>query len=232
MTMLSVRSLSARYGALSVLFGVDFDLAEAQTLALIGANGAGKTTTFSVLSGLTEATHGEIRLAGVSLVGLTPRTIVKHGLVMVPEGRRLFASLSVEDNLLVGGHCGRKGAWSLSRLYQTFPQLKEFRHRAATALSGGQQQLVAIGRALMANPSVLLCDEVSLGLSPAAVDIVYGALRRVRSEGVSIILVEQDIARSLAESDSFACMRHGRIVLNGPSKAADRAEIATAYFGG
>ena len=229
--MLSVRSLHARYGALSVLFGVDIELGEGETLALIGANGAGKSTTFGVVCGLLPASAGEVRLAGRSLSGLSSQQIVSDGLIMVPEGRKLFASLSVEENLLVGAYCRRGGPWTLGRIYDLFPTLKELRRRPSSALSGGQQQLVAIGRALMGNPAVLLCDELSLGLSPLAVDTVYAGLRQVRTGGVSIIVVEQDIGRALAESDSFACMRHGRIVLSGASRGSNRAAISSAYFG-
>jgi branched-chain amino acid transport system ATP-binding protein len=229
--MLSVRNLQARYGALAVLFGVDFDLAEAGTLALIGANGAGKSTAFGVICGLTPATAGEVLFAGKSLLGQSAEEIVRDGLVLVPEGRCLFASLSVEENLLIGSYCGRKGPWNLSRIYEAFPSLLELRARPSYALSGGQQQLVAVGRALMANPAVLLCDELSLGLSPLAVQAVYAGLQKVKREGVSIILVEQDIARALAESDRFVCMRHGRAVMSGSSRDADRAEISDAYFG-
>ena len=229
--MLSVRNLEARYGALSVLFGVDLEVPEGQTLALIGANGAGKSTTFNTICGLLPATGGDIALAGRSLLGMSAEAIVSEGLIMVPEGRRLFPSLSVEENLLVGAYRKRKGQWTLARIYELFPTMVEFRDRPSTALSGGQQQLVAIGRALMGNPQLLLCDELSLGLSPLAVDVVYGGLRKVREGGVSVIIVEQDIARALSESDSFACMRHGRIALAGPSRSADRAAISAAYFG-
>jgi branched-chain amino acid transport system ATP-binding protein len=229
--MLSVHDLTAKYGALNVLFGVSFDLAKGGALALIGSNGAGKTTTFSLMTGLLAAEGGEIVLDGVSLRGRSARDIVSRGLIMVPEGRRLFPSLTVEENLLIGAYGKRPGPWHLKRVYELFPMLVGLKSRAAQALSGGQQQLVAIGRALMANPDVLLCDELSLGLSPAAVDSVYAGLKAVRQDGVSMILVEQDIARALAESDSFVCMRHGKIVLSGPSSHADRAAISSAYFG-
>ena len=229
--MLSVKNLQARYGALSVLFGVDLEVAEGQTLALIGANGAGKSTTFNTICGLLPALGGSVALAGRSMLGMSAEAIVNEGLIMVPEGRRLFPSLSVEENLLVGAYRKRKGPWTLPRIYELFPTVSEFRHRPATALSGGQQQLVAIGRALMGNPRLLLCDELSLGLSPLAVDVVYGGLRKVHEGGVSVVIVEQDIARALAESDGFACMRHGRIALSGRSREADRAAISAAYFG-
>lgn len=229
--MLWARDLTAKYGALNVLFGVSFGLARGSALALIGSNGAGKSTTFAVLTGLLGADGGDVELGGVPLLGRRPRDIVSQGLIMVPEGRKMFPSLSVEENLLVGSYVKRPGPWNLKRIYELFPQLVALKGRPSHALSGGQQQLVAIGRALMANPEVLLCDELSLGLSPAAVDSVYLGLREVRKNGVSMILVEQDIARALAESDNFACMRHGKIVLTGASANADRAAISHAYFG-
>jgi branched-chain amino acid transport system ATP-binding protein len=229
--MISIRNLKASYGPMPVLFGINLDLDEGQTLALIGSNGAGKSTTFSVLCGLLRASEGTVRFAAHDLNVLSATQIVETGLIMVPEGRRLFPSLSVEENLLVGAHAGRKGPWTLQAIYELFPALTTFRDRPSGELSGGQQQLVAIGRALMANPLVLLCDELSLGLSPAAVDIVYSALEKVREQGLTTIIVEQDIARALSFSDRFACMRHGEIVLTGGSASADRAAISSAYFG-
>ncbi|MDQ0137809.1 branched-chain amino acid transport system ATP-binding protein [Neorhizobium galegae] len=229
--MISITDLRAAYGPLPVLFGFDLNVARGETLALIGANGAGKTTTFAVMTGRLKPQAGSVSVAGRDIAGLTPMDIVSHGLALVPEGRQLFPSLTVEENLAVGAHSRRPGAWNLERIYEIFPTVAEFRKRPSTALSGGQQQLVAIGRALMSNPEVLLCDELSLGLSPAAVDVVYSALQKLRGAGLTTVVVEQDIARALAFSDRFACMRHGRIVLSGPSAAADRTEISNAYFG-
>ncbi|MDD7972962.1 ABC transporter ATP-binding protein [Roseinatronobacter alkalisoli] len=229
--MISINDLHAGYGALSVLFGVSLHVAEGQTLALIGSNGAGKTTTFSVLTGFVKPRSGKVTLNGSVISGLTPTDIVSMGLAMVPEGRRLFPSLTVEENLMIGAHCDRKGTWDLQRVYSVFPTLEPLRKRPSSSLSGGQQQLVAIGRALMSNPIVLLCDELSLGLSPAAVDVVYTAISRLRAEGMTLIIVEQDISRALASSDIYACMRHGGIPLSGPSAGADRAQISSAYFG-
>ena len=229
--MLEISKLKAAYDALPVLFGVDLSLSDGECLALIGANGAGKSTTFACLTGLLSPTGGEIRFGGEPISGRSPQAVLAGGIAMVPEGRRLFPSLTVEENLKVGAYLGRKGPWTRERVYATLPMLANLRRRPSTALSGGQQQLVAVGRALMGNPSLLLCDEISLGLSPAAVDDVYEGLASVQAEGVAMILVEQDIARALGESDRFACMRHGRIVLAGESQSADRAEISDAYFG-
>lgn len=229
--VLSIRNLQANYGSLKVLFGIDLELGEGETLALVGANGAGKTTLFSILTGLLPAASGEVHLRHQSVSGFSARQLVAQGIAMVPEGRKLFPSLSVEENLMTGAYAGRPGPWTLSRIYDLFPTLAPLKNRPSPALSGGQQQLVAIGRALMANPIVLLCDELSLGLSPSAVDTVYAGLRTVREEGVSMVIVEQDIARALAESEQFACMRHGQIALSGASKGADLAAISAAYFG-
>lgn len=228
--MLSVTDLDVGYGALPVLFGVDLSVADGETLALIGSNGAGKSTLFSAICGLLHPADGDITLDGQTLLDKSPAARVDLGIVMVPEGRRLFPSLTVEENLLLGAHRRRPGQWSLEKVYSVFPTLADFRTRASQALSGGQQQLVAIGRALMANPRILICDELSLGLSPAAVDIVYAGLRGVKA-GMSIVLVEQDVTRALAESESYACIRHGEIVLRGRSQEADRTQIAHAYFG-
>jgi len=229
--MITVTDLRAGYGPLPVLFGISLEMSRGETLALIGANGAGKTTTFAVLTGRIKPQSGHVTLRGGDISSMSPMQIVGAGLSMVPEGRQLFPSLTVEENLLVGAHCRRSGRWTLERVYEIFPTVAEFRKRPSTALSGGQQQLVAIGRALMSNPDVLLCDELSLGLSPVAVDTVYVAFDRLRSEGLTTILVEQDIARALSVSNRFACMRHGQIVLTGASANADRAEISHAYFG-
>ncbi|ASW04999.1 ABC transporter ATP-binding protein [Rhizobium sp. 11515TR] len=229
--MISITDLRAAYGPLPVLFGFDLNVARGETLALIGANGAGKTTTFAVMTGRLKPQTGSVSVNGRDISGLTPMDIIAHGLALVPEGRQLFPSLTVEENLLVGAHSRRSGGWNIERVYEIFPTVAEFRNRPSMALSGGQQQLVAIGRALMSNPDVLLCDELSLGLSPAAVDIVYSALQKLRGEGLTTVIVEQDIARALSASDRFACMRHGQIVLSGASKSADRAEISNAYFG-
>lgn len=230
--MLSIRELEVGYGPMSVLFGVRLDIAAGETLSLIGSNGAGKSTLFSTITGLLRPSAGRIELDGTTITGKSTATIVDHGIVMVPEGRKLFASLTVEENLLIGGYRKRRGEWTLDRVLETFPILKDLRRRPSQALSGGQQQLVAVGRALMANPKLLLCDELSLGLSPSAVDVVYAGLQKVKETEVSLILVEQDIARALKESDRYACMRHGRIVLEGTSANADRTDISNAYFGG
>jgi len=228
---LSVEGLSSFYGSFQALFGLDFDLAPGEVLALIGANGAGKSTLLKTLTGLLKAPPGCIHHNGECLSTRTPATITRAGIAMVPEGRRLFATLTVEENLLIGGHVRRAGVWSLEAVYDLFPALRAKRHQLGPQLSGGQQQMVAIGRALMANPDLLLLDELSLGLAPVVVEEIYRALPRIVGPGISAILVEQDITRALAVSDRYLCLRGGRVVLAGPSAGASTAAIIDAYFG-
>jgi branched-chain amino acid transport system ATP-binding protein len=168
---------------------------------------------------------------GEPIGGLAPERIIPLGIALVPEGRRLFPSLSVEENLRMGANCGRRGSWTLDRVFQLFPVLAERRNAAATSLSGGQQQMVAIGRALMANPSLLLCDEISLGLSPIVIRDLYVSLRTIRQEGATIVVVEQDINRALKFADRVYCLQEGRVTLEGRPAALTRDEIKLAYFG-
>jgi len=231
MTLLEIKNLYAGYGPITALFGVNLTLNEGITLALIGANGAGKTTLLKIITGLIVPNDGVIQFNGKNIGGCASHEIASMGISMVPEGRRLFPSLTVEENLIMGACTNRKGDWTLEKVYKLFPILKDFRNRMATMLSGGQQQMVAVGRALMANPRLLLCDELSLGLAPVIVKDIYKTLETVTSSGVSLIIVEQDINQAIASSDSFLCMREGEIVLSGTKENADRAEIAQAYFG-
>lgn len=230
--MLEVERLEARYGLFQALFGVDLHVAPGETLALIGSNGAGKTTLLRALAGSIAVARECIRLDGSPIGGRSEIEQLAAGIALVPEGRRLFASLSVHENLLLAARNGRPGLWSIARVLDALPVLVPLLDRPSTALSGGQQQLVAIARALVCNPSYLLCDEISLGLSPVAVADVYRLLAEVRLNGTAIILVEQNGRRALVESDRFACIQKGRIVLSGMSASADRAAIAHAYFGG
>jgi len=229
--LLELDRVDVFHGDLQAVFGVSASLAEGEVLALIGANGAGKTTLLSAISGLKAARHGSICLAGEPIHALGAERIAALGVALVPEGRMLFASLSVEENLLMGTLARRRGAWNLDAVFTLFPVLREFRARPATSLSGGEQQMVAIGRALMANPRLLLCDELSLGLAPRIVELIYQAFARIRTGGLAIVLVEQDVARACAVSDRVVCLLKGQVTLAGASTAVGRERIAAAYFG-
>lgn len=229
--LLSTHGLRAAYGDAQVLFGIDFELHAGELVAIIGANGAGKTTFLKALTGLVPAAAQAVRFAGDPIGGLPPGRIVQRGLAMVPEGRRLFPSLSVEENLLMGGFARRSGPWNLARLYQLFPVLARRRRDPATGLSGGQQQMVAIGRALMCNPAVLLCDELSLGLAPVVIKELYDAMPAITAEGMSVVIVEQDIGKAQQVSNRLYCFQEGRVSLTGESSRFDRNDIARAYFG-
>jgi branched-chain amino acid transport system ATP-binding protein len=228
---LEIENLSVFYGSAQAVDGFSMSLDRGEMLALIGANGAGKSTLFKAICGLVPARSGDILLGGVRINSFSPNRIVGMGLAMVPEGRRLFRSLSVEENLTIGGQVGRRGPWSLQKVYDVFPALRERRRHPATALSGGQQQMVAIGRALMSNPDVLLLDELSLGLAPIVIKDIYELLPRILGEGLATILVEQDVARAMSVSDKLICMLEGSITMEGCSRAFSRDQISAAYFG-
>lgn len=229
--LLEARGLKAFYGDAQALFGIDFELAQGELVAVIGANGAGKSTLLKCLTGLVRAPREAVHFKGEAIGGLAPGEIVKRGLAMVPEGRRLFASLSVEENLLIGGHTGRRGPWNLQRLYTLFPILAEKRHDPGTELSGGQQQMVALGRALMSNPEVLLCDELSLGLAPIVIREIYAAMPAITGEGMTVVIVEQDVGMAQRVSQRIYCLQEGRVSLSGRSGALTRDQISAAYFG-
>lgn len=231
MTLLETNDLAAYYGDFQALFGINFRVAEREAIALIGSNGAGKTTTLRSITGLLSAKSECVVFDGKQIGGLDPERIVAMGIALVPEGRRLFPSLSVEENLLMGSYCGRQGSWTLERIYNVFPVLRERRKSPSHSLSGGQQQMVAIGRALMTNPKVLLCDEVSLGLSPRVIRDLYVGLDQIRSEGTTIVLVEQDITRALKFADRVYCLQEGRVMLEGRPQDLTRDQIKRAYFG-
>jgi branched-chain amino acid transport system ATP-binding protein len=229
--LVQTAALTAFYGDAQALFGIDFRLDAGEVVAIIGANGAGKSTFLKSLSGLVKTTADSIRFDGVSIGGRPPAHIVRQGLALVPEGRRLFPSLSVEENLLMGALAGRRGPWGLERIYGLFPLLRPKRHEPATSLSGGQQQMVAIGRALMSNPRVLLCDELSLGLAPIVIREIYAAVPAIVAEGMSIVLVEQDVSVAQRMSDRVYCFQEGRVSLEGASETLSREQISAAYFG-
>ena len=230
--LLETHELAAHYGDFQALFGVGITLAKGETVAIIGANGAGKTTLLRSIAGVLANSADAIRFEGQPIGSWPAHQVVRQGISLVPEGRKLFPSLSVEENLLVGAwSCKAVGPWGLETIYQLFPILKEKRHVPATSLSGGQQQMVAIGRALMSNPKLLLCDELSLGLAPVVIRDIYAAFGEIRDSGASIILVEQDIGQALAVADRVYCMMEGRITLSGMPADLSREAIHRAYFG-
>ena len=229
--LLSVTALEAFYGDFQALYGVDVEVGRGRIVAVIGANGAGKSTLLNTLVGLNRAPREAIRFEGEAIGGEAPYKIVRRGLALVPEGRRLFPSLSVEENLLIGAQVGRPGPWTLERVFSLFPILAERRRLPSMSLSGGQQQMVAVGRALMSNPTLLLCDELSLGLAPIVVKEIYAYIRRIVAEGVSAVIVEQDIGQALKIADHVYCMLEGRVALSGPAATVTREAIAAAYFG-
>jgi branched-chain amino acid transport system ATP-binding protein len=230
-TLLHATGLTAFYGDAQALFGIDFEVHAGETVAIIGANGAGKSTFLKSLTGLVKARPEQIRFDGEPIGGLPPGEIVKRGIALVPEGRRLFASLSVEENLLMGAFAQRPGPWSLARLFELFPILEQKRAQPGTSLSGGQQQMVAIGRALMSNPRVLLCDELSLGLAPIVIKEIYDALPAICAEGMTAVIVEQDVLMAQRVSRRIYCFQEGRVSLQGASDSLTREQISQAYFG-
>jgi branched-chain amino acid transport system ATP-binding protein len=230
-TLLSVERLEARYGQLQAVRGVSLSIEPAETVALVGANGAGKTTLLRAIAGAHRIVAGRIAFKGEDISLRSPHARAALGLALVPEGRRLFARLTVEENLLLARSAGRTGAWTLDAVLEVFPNLKPRRRSLAGALSGGEQQATAIGRALMMNPELLLLDEVSLGLAPVVVDRLYVQLEALKSSGVAMLLVEQDLKRAMATASRAICMLEGAIAIEGPTAALTREEVTEAYFG-
>ena len=231
MTLLAVRDLCAFYGDFQALFGITLEVAEGEMVAVIGANGAGKTTFLRAVAGVLPVAREAIALDGRPTGGGPAHALVDLGIVLVPEGRKIFPSLSVEENLRVGAHRRRQGPWTLERVYATFPLLGARREQPGTNLSGGEQQMLAIGRGLMANPRLLLLDEISLGLAPVVVKDLYAMLGQVRRDGTTLLVVEQDVSQVLAAADRVYCFRKGAVSLAGAPGELDRARIAAAYFG-
>jgi branched-chain amino acid transport system ATP-binding protein len=231
MTLLRTQKLCAFYGDFQALFDVDVTVESGETVAIIGANGAGKSTLLRAVSGPIKGPAESVMFDGRPIGDKTAHEIVRLGIAMVPEGRRLFPSLSVEENLLAGTHSERSGPWSLKRVYELFPRLYELRRLPAPALSGGQQQMAAVGRALMSNPRLLLCDELSLGLAPVIIRDIYECLSVIGGEGTTVVIVEQDVNRALDVSQRFYCLQEGRVALTASTKDFDRAALTAAYFG-
>jgi branched-chain amino acid transport system ATP-binding protein len=254
-TLLATHALTGGYGDFQALFGVDLKVDEGEVVALIGSNGAGKSTLLKTVTGLLPARAEQVSWRGRAIGGMAAERIVGLGMALVPEGRRLFASLSVEENLLLGAYASRQrrrhehsrsssppgldgkrdvhatGKWNIASVFKLFPILEERRHQPATSLSGGQQQMVAIGRALMSNPSLLMCDELSLGLAPIVVREIYAALPAIVEDGMSVLIVEQDVQLARRVSQRFYCLQEGRVSLSGMSADASDSDIANAYFG-
>jgi branched-chain amino acid transport system ATP-binding protein len=229
--LLEVRALDAFYADFQALFGVTIEITAGETVAVIGANGAGKSTLLNSIAGLIRARPNAIVFDGIPIGCMPAHQVAARGIALVPEGRALFPSLTVEENLLVGGSLKRRGPWSLPRVYELFPALAERRRLPATALSGGEQQMVAIGRGLMSNPRLLFCDEISLGLAPIVVRDIYAALPSILSDGIAMIIVEQDIAQALKAASQVYCLQEGRVALQGAAATLTRQQISAAYFG-
>jgi branched-chain amino acid transport system ATP-binding protein len=233
MTALAVEKLSVRYGAVEAVRGLSLEVKPGESVGLIGPNGAGKSSTLHAIMGAAPVTAGDVRLDGTSLVGRRPEDVARRGIALVPEGRRIFGELTVEENLrlgLAGRKRGRNGG-GLTRAYDLFPVLREFRSRQAGVLSGGQQQQLAIGRALAADPDVLLLDEPSLGLAPKIVDVVFEALTQIRDSGLGVLLVEQRAQRTVALADRSHVLANGELRLTlGPKDAGDTDRLVAAYL--
>ena len=231
MKLLEIEDASSFYGDFQALFGVSLHVDAGETVAIIGANGAGKSTLLRAIAGLMPMRQGAVRFEGRPIGHLATHRRVERGISLVPEGRRVFPSLSVRENLLVGRTTGRKGAWTLDSVMDLFPSLRPLANRSGAVLSGGEQQAVAIGRALMANPRLLLLDEVSLGLAPIIIRQLYDALPSISTSGTTILLVEQNVDTALAASDRIYCLLEGRLVLSGVPADLGRERVTTAYFG-
>ena len=233
MTGLAVEKLSVRYGAVEAVRGLSLEVKPGEIVGLIGPNGAGKSSTLHAIMGAAPVTGGDVRVDGRSIVGRRPEDVARRGIALVPEGRRIFGELTVEENLRLGlaGRKARRNGGSLRRAYELFPILREFRSRQAGVLSGGQQQQLAIGRALAAEPDVLLLDEPSLGLAPKIVDVVFEALTQIRDAGLAVLLIEQRAQRTVALADRSHVLANGELRLTlGPEDAGDTDRLVAAYL--
>jgi branched-chain amino acid transport system ATP-binding protein len=229
--VLTVSEVDVFYGEFQALAGVSLEVNLGETVAIIGANGAGKTTLLRAIAGVLKPARGQVVYRGVSIVGQPAHALCRRGIAMVPEGRAIFPSLSAAENLAMGNYSGRKGRWTLSAVYALFPSLKERAGVPGMLLSGGEQQMLAIGRALMSNPDLILMDEISLGLAPLLVKELYRVVREITLAGTTVVLVEQDVSRSLQAADRVYCLLEGRVSLHGSTSALGHEQISKAYFG-
>ncbi len=229
--ILATDTLTAFYGDFQALFGIDLQVGRGETVAIIGSNGAGKSTFLRSVVGQLPSARNQVTFEGEAIGHLRAHEIVRRGIALVPEGRHLFPSLSVAENLRLGAYAARPGPWRLERVYELFPVLRERRATPGTALSGGEQQMCAIGRALMSNPTLLLCDELSLGLAPVIIRQIYAVLPVIVEEGTTVVIVEQDINQALSVADRVYCFQEGRVSLQGQPERLSRADITQAYFG-
>ncbi len=229
--IVEVRDLTVHHGQLRALDHISLRVLPGEVYAIIGANGAGKSTLLRTIAGLHRPTEGSIRYDGKDVTRVRPERRAIGGIAMVPEGRRLFPSLSVEENLQVGATYARKGPWTIERVYELFYWMRDRRHQAAAQLSGGEQQAVAIGRALVANPRVLLLDELSLGLAPVVVQRIYGMLPQILATGLTVLLVEQDVSQALRVASHLQCLLEGRTTLEGKPSDVTAEQVEAAYFG-
>jgi branched-chain amino acid transport system ATP-binding protein len=230
-SLLSIENLSVYHGQFRALSGVSIEVGAGEIVSIIGANGAGKSSLLKAIVGQVDRTEGAIRFEGTDLAGAPTADIVGKGVALVPEGRRLFPSLTVQENLEIGWGVGRRGAIGFDDVYQFFPVLKQKRRQLSRELSGGQQQMVAVGRALLANPKLLLCDEISLGLAPTIIKDLYEIIPTIRARGIGILVVEQDISRSLAVADRFYCLLEGKVNLAGRPADVTHDTVVKHYFG-
>jgi len=229
--LLEVADLTVYHGQLRALDSISLRVHPGEVYAIIGANGAGKSTLLRTIAGLHHPTAGSVRLDGADVTGLRPERRARQGIVMVPEGRRLFGSLSVEENLKVGATYARPGPWTIERVYETFDWMRGRRTQRTAQLSGGEQQTVAIGRALVANPRVLLLDELSLGLAPVIVQRIYGMLPQILATGLTVLLVEQDVSQALRVASRLQCLLEGQTTLEGTPAEVTAEQVEAAYFG-
>lgn len=228
---LHLTDLTAHHGLFQALHGITLSADKGETIALIGANGAGKTTLLRAICGDLKPSGGQVRFAGDDITGQPAHRLNARGIALVPEGRKLFPSLTVDENIAIGAYAGRPGPWTRDAVYDLFPELVKRRTNKGLDLSGGEQQMVAIGRALMSNPDLLLLDEISLGLAPIVVEQIYRSFDRIRGDGTTVVLVEQDINRGLSVATQVYCLLEGRITLQGRPADLDRAALTDAYFG-